>query len=163
VGGGIGGIATSAGETDFTELEIPLVPERLAPLFEGEESALPRNLEREAYLPFLTNLNELRDERWTSRPFKLTLLAARRPWLSPARSHYRFLPVERLAGDGLEHRIELHNETIQALDLVDVRITDDPDTEIPRVFRGLERLPPDAIVHRAALEQQQRIEAGGTW
>jgi len=150
----------SAGENDFTELEIPLVSARLAPLFEEVESATSRNLVREAYLPFLTNLNELRDGRWTSRPFKLTLLAARQPWISPARSHYRFLPKDRLAGDGLEHRIELHNETIQALDLIDVRIVDDMDTDTPR---GFERLPPDAIVHRPRLDEPQRLESGETW
>jgi molecular chaperone DnaK (HSP70) len=149
----------SAGETDFAELEIPLVAARLAPLFEEEESGAPRNLEREAYLPFLTNLNEWRDGRWTSRPFKLTLLAARRPWISPARSHYRFLPVERLAGEGLDHPIELHNETIRDLELIGFHIFDDEMTPTPP---GYERLLPDAIVHRAPLDPQQ-IVAGGTW
>lgn len=150
----------NADEASFTELEIPLVAAQLAPLFEEEESAIPRVLEREAHLPFLTNLNELQDGRWTSRPFKLTLLAARRPWISPARSHYRFLPIERLDGNGLEHRIELHNETIQDIDLLDIRITDDPDTATPP---GYERLPAAAIFHREELEQRQPIEAGGSW
>src|SRR5947199_7724758 len=150
----------SSDETSFTELEIPLVPAQLAPLFEEEESAAPRSLEREAYLPFLTNLNELEDGHWTSRPFKLTLLAARRPWLSPARSHYRFLPVERLDGNGLEHRIELHNETIQDIELFGVRMSDDPKTDTPD---GYERLPAAAILHREGLERQQPIEAGKIW
>jgi molecular chaperone DnaK (HSP70) len=151
-------VPPSSGETDFTELTIPLVPARLAPLFEVQEDAVPSDLQREAHLPFLTNLNELRDGRWTSRPFKLTLLAARKPWVSPACSFYRFLPVERLAGEGVEHRIALHNETAQALDLTEIQITDDPESGPP----GYVRLQPDAIVHRDPLDRQ-RVEAGATW
>ncbi|MDP9121231.1 MAG: hypothetical protein M3O15_07665, partial [Acidobacteriota bacterium] len=140
-----------------TELEIPLVPVRLAPLFELREEAV-NNAPREAQLPFLTNLNELRTGRWSSRPFKLTLLATRKPWASPACSLYRFLPTELLAGEGIEHRIELHNETLEALDLSQVRISDDPDPGPP----GHVRLPAEAILLHAPFNRQ-RIEAGASW
>jgi molecular chaperone DnaK (HSP70) len=140
------------------ELEIPLVAARLAPLFEVQEDAARSALLREADLPFLTNLTELRDGRWTSHPFKLTLLAARQPRISPACSLYPFLPLERLAGEGIEHRIELHNETIQAIDLSEIRISDDPEPGPS----GYVRLPAAAILHRDPLDRQ-RIEAGATW
>jgi hypothetical chaperone protein len=148
----------TAAEIPIVELEIPLVPARLAPLFEDQDSAVRSSLQREAHLPFLTNLNELRDGRWTSRPFKLTLLADRKPWISPAGSFYRFLPLERLAGDGIEHRITVHNETLQALDLTKVQISDDPEPGPA----GYVRLPADAILHRNSLDRQ-RIEAGEIW
>ena len=140
------------------ELEIPLVAARLAPLFEVQEDGARSDLLREADLPFLTNLTELRGGRWTSHPFNLTLLAARQPWVSPACSLYPFLPLERLAGEGIEHRIELHNETIQAIDLSEIRISDDPDP----APSGYIRLPAAAILHRDPLDRQ-RIEAGATW
>jgi molecular chaperone DnaK (HSP70) len=144
-----------AGDTDF---EIPLVPALLAPLFasqEGTEGDAPR----EAHLPYLTNLNELRDGRWTSRPFRLTLIGARRPWLSPTSSFYQFLPVERLAAEGIVHGLELHNETVQALELSEIRITDDPEPAPP----GYLRLPASSIFPGRASPEGVRIEAGATW
>jgi molecular chaperone DnaK (HSP70) len=145
-------------EIPTVELEIPLVPARLAPLFEAQESEAPSDRHREAQLRFLTNLTELRDGRWTSHPFELTLLAARKPWISPAGSLYRFLPIERLAGDGIEHRLALHNEAVQDLELTEVQISDDPEPGPP----GHLRLQGDAILHRRPLERQ-RIAAGAIW
>jgi molecular chaperone DnaK (HSP70) len=145
---------------DFAEIEVPLVAGRLAPLFEeAEDGVALRKPVREAHLPFLTNLNEARNGRWTSRPFKLTLRAARRPWISPARSHYRFLPVELLTSGGLSHGIELHNE-IEGLNLTGVRISDDPESPTPP---GYERLQPEVILHRDRIDSRQHVEAGATW
>jgi molecular chaperone DnaK (HSP70) len=141
-----------------TQLVIPLVPSRLTPLFEAPESAPLSNGQREAHLPFLTHLNELRDGRWTSRPFKLTLLAARLPWVSPACSFYPFLPVERLAGKGIEQRIELHNETIQALELAKIWISD-LSSSGPSEYAPLTA---ETILH-SELPDQRRIEPGGIW
>src|SRR5438270_2937426 len=141
------------------ELEIPLVTAQLAPLFEPQEQA-PASDDplREAWLPFLTNLNELRDGAWTSRPFKIALLAGRQPWVSPAASVYPFLALERLSGEGIEHRIELHNESVDALDLQEVRVTDDAGSPPD----GVARLSAAQLVRRPALDGQ-RVEAGTTW
>lgn len=151
-------ILVSPPGSNETQLVIPLVPARLAPLFESPENAPAGNVQREAHLPFLTHLNELRDGRWTSRPFKLTLLAARLPWVSPACSFYPFLPIERLAGKGIEQRIELHNETIQTLELARPRIFDLSSS-------GRSKYAPltaETILH-CELPDQRRIEPGGAW
>ncbi len=147
-------ILVSPPGSNETQLVIPLVPSRLEPVFESPDNAPPGHLQREAHLPFFTHLNELRDGRWTSRPFKLTLLAARLPWVAPASSFYPFLPVERLAGKGIEQQIEVHNETIQALELSKIWISDERSDS--------DELPAEAVLSYE-LPEQRRIEAGGTW
>lgn len=141
------------------ELEIPLVTARLMPLFEPQgPSAAGDDARREAPLPFLTNLNELRDGVCAPRPLKVTLLAGRLPWVSPASSFYPFLPLERLAAAGFEHPIELHNESIEALDLRGRRIRDDPGPPP----EGGPRLLAEQLMHGAPFDEQ-RIDSGATW
>lgn len=133
---------------DERAIEIPILPECLASFFASEEGSRPGSGRRTAHLPFVTNLHEWKDGLWTSRPFEVVLLLARPPRIAPAGSFYLFLPVERLAGEGLEHEIEIFNETIRDVEVGRGMITDDRASTPP----GYEFVSAEALVRRAPLE-----------
>ncbi len=141
-------------------LDVPLVGRLLEQLFrpEGQEDAAGEELALEARLPLLTNLTEYRDGQWTCRPFTLSLRVARQPWLAPAASLYRFIPLERLAGDGLEHAIEIHNEAAASVELTDFAVEEDP--ALPP--EGYDRLAV-ADLFDSGFRVPQTLEAGAPW
>ncbi len=150
--------AIAPGDATETPIDIPLRVEALNRLFGPQDAAEAEAAVREAPLPFLTNLIELRDSTWSARPFRVTLLAARAPWAWPAASFYRFLPAERLRGEGLPHRIALHNETAETIDLTEVQVIDDPLLGTA----GEQRLAAGAVLH-PQLADAVEIPAGAVW
>lgn len=141
-----------------TKVEIPLLAGPLQSLFGPAGAVEKGDEEREAHLRFLTNAIERDGDSWTSRPFQVTLLAAREPWVSPAASIYRFLPYECLRGEGIEHHVTLRNETADTLELQSAQVRDDPAPCPP----GLERVAASAVVH-LALDQPAEIAPGTAW
>ncbi|NJL27212.1 MAG: hypothetical protein HC897_04640 [Thermoanaerobaculia bacterium] len=97
----------------FETLELPV--SRREP--DGTTQENDPQAELEAELLFLTSL--------ASRVFHLRLVLARKPWLRPVASLYRFIPIERLQGEGLEHVVELHNEAAAPAELSAITIDDD--------------------------------------
>ncbi len=137
------------------EIEIPLARPELDRILR-EDKGRQRTLYLEAPLSFLTNLVELQEGRWGSRPFRLTMAIARQPWLSPAGSLYRFLPSERLADPGFEHTVEIHNEAAERIELHEVDILEDPEFGPA----GLTRLEAESVVHREEVSDPVFIDPG---
>jgi molecular chaperone DnaK (HSP70) len=143
---------------DDRTVEIPIHPERLARFFASDEGSRPGSRQRQARLLFMTNLHEERNGLWTSIPFEVVLLLARPPRIAPASSFYRFLAVERLAGEGLEHEIEIFNETIRKIELARGTIVNDRASTPP----GYEFVSWESLVRGAPLEPPA-IEASSSW
>lgn len=105
------------------ELAIPFATAELERVFDdrGQQGA-PLS----ARLQLLTTLCQLSEGGWSPRPLHLSLVVAREPWFSPAGSHYRFLPSERLA-EGLHHELTLHNESAEEVEILGFSLEDLPD------------------------------------
>lgn len=149
-------------DAEPVELVVPLVEEALRELFDPDQTAPPTEMARlEARLPLLTNLTVFdRKHGCSGRPFTLRLHVARRPWLEPQVSFYRFLPVERTSGEGFEHVVTIHNKAAQALEIdsVDIEVEDDMVVETtPEVL-----LPAKEVVRPGALPQE-KVEPGKPW
>jgi molecular chaperone DnaK (HSP70) len=104
-------------------LSIPFGLSELEALFVGVDRQATPVLEAPIYL--LTTLCQLAPGGWSPRPLKLSLVVAREPWFSPAASHYRFIPTERLR-EGLVHRVTLHNESAEDVSLEGLSLEEHP-------------------------------------
>lgn len=122
-------------------LEIPLRGEALAARTELETL--------EALLSFLTSASD--------RPLTLTLVLARQPWVHPAASLYRFLPIERLR-EGIVHEIELHNTAAASIELEDISFDEATIAPPP----GYHRISGEVLLRRN-VQLPRSLVAGETW
>ncbi len=113
-------------------LTIPLAHHALERSFRGT-----REDDQDATIRFLTTLNQSTESGWTPRPITLTLTLAREPWFEPGGSLYRHLWHHALQG-GLEHEVELHNESAEAIEILGLEVVDGLPEDQPD--RGGERV-----------------------
>lgn len=103
-------------------VEIGLRTDALHAMF-GQRSTEARQGETaDAELHFRTTLTHPNGESPTPVELTLRVLIARDPWITPAASHYPFLAWEHLAGSGIAHTIEFHNEAAEAIRLTRVEV-----------------------------------------
>ena len=108
-------------------LTLPLNAAALERAFRGT-----REDDLDATVRFLTTLNQSTQEGWTPRPITLTLTLAREPWFEPGGSLYRIWHHSLRAG--LEHRVELHNESAEAIEVLGLEVIDGlPEDQPDRV------------------------------
>ena len=98
-------------------LSLPLSATALERAFRGT-----REDDQDATIGFLTTLNQSTEGGWTPRPITLTLTLAREPWFEPGGSLYRFWHHTLRAG--LEHELELHNESAAAIEVLGLDVMD---------------------------------------
>ncbi|MDP2341428.1 MAG: Hsp70 family protein [Deltaproteobacteria bacterium] len=111
-----------------TTIEIPLSPVNLDLMFNRAASAADVDRSAlEASLTFLTTLTLDDGQGFVPRALVITLVIAREAWLQPACSRYLFVPIETLQTTGLEHRLELDNQSAETLEILDVSVVDDGD------------------------------------
>jgi molecular chaperone DnaK (HSP70) len=127
-------------------LEVPLRGEALRSRAELDLSELQRH---EAMLSFLTSASD--------RPLELTLVLALQPWVQPAASLYRFLPIERLR-EGVVHEIQLHNAAAALAELDRIVIEDDPVAPPA----GYVRIPGEHLLRRD-IQLPLSLQAGEVW
>jgi molecular chaperone DnaK (HSP70) len=113
------------------ELEVPFVARQLEGLFQAKSDQHGRPVPTEARLGVLTTLSRRTDRGWVARRFDIDLQVARDPWLRPGGSCYRFLPLELLEGQSFEHRLRLHNEHAEPIEILDLQVVDSPDVLAP--------------------------------
>lgn len=93
----------------------------------GQTSTEARRTETaDAELHFRTTLTHGVGEDRAPVELTLRVLLARDPWITPAASHYPFVSWEHLAGSGVSHPIEFHNEAAETIRLQRVEVTNSP-------------------------------------
>jgi molecular chaperone DnaK (HSP70) len=128
------------------EIEIPFVGRQLEALFRAKADRSSGTVATEASISLLTTLSRNTEEGWIARRLEISLHVARDPWLRPGGSSYRFLPCELLEGGSFQHRLRLHNEHAEPIEILDLQVLDTPEV-----------LAPPATL----AGQPQRIEANG--
>jgi molecular chaperone DnaK (HSP70) len=112
----------------------------------GAESLFRSDLDTpEARLLFLTSASD--------RPLEVVLALAPEPWIEPAASLYRFIPLERLQ-QGVVHEIKIHSAARASIDS-DCTVDEDP-LAAPQ---GYVRIPTAALL-RSNFETPLPLEAG---
>jgi len=172
------GVYTSLPDEKPQTLNIPLHRDQLEELFEKERGErLEHRNELLATLPLLTSRGREVEGRFKTDRLEIELVVARKPWLEPEASLYRFLPVERLQNGGIRHLVTLHDEataepvTIEGYRLEDVqeeppagyrRLRADQLIEIsrPPVRRTPEERPEQLLYLRAPKRTLPEDEAG---
>ena len=123
-------------------LEIPFDRLRLDQYFQPREGA-PEAQVLTAQLQLLTSLIEPHAGGWRCRPLAVTLVLARKPRSLVGAAHYRFLPLEMLAGEGFIHRLTVANDSAEAMEVLRVEVRDDPASVPPT---GYQRLDAEQVV-----------------